>query len=33
MKDIALILGCLGLLLSVVAVIAAVVDRRNRRRT
>lgn len=33
MRDIALFLACLALTLSIVAVIAAVVDRRHRRRT
>jgi hypothetical protein len=32
-NDVALFLGCLGLLFSIVAVIATIVDRRNRRRT
>jgi hypothetical protein len=33
MKEITLIVGIAGLLLSVIAVTAAIIDRRNRRRT
>lgn len=33
MSDVALFLGCLGLAFSLVAVIAVIIDCRNRRRT